>query len=92
MSYSQFIESQIKGFDEFRNDGEHCSIDDSMLNKFDVIMLKDFLRQSLTAQLEWIEKEMPDNLDVIKFGCLGMGYNQALLDIKNRIKTWKNER
>lgn len=48
MNKSKFIEKSLESFDEWRNDGEHCSIDDSVLNKFDVIMLKDFLQSKLS--------------------------------------------
>lgn len=34
-------------FDEWRNDGEHCSLDDDALNSFDVEMLKSFFRGEL---------------------------------------------
>lgn len=34
-------------FDKWRNDGEHCSLDDSMLNRYDVIMLKEFILNAL---------------------------------------------
>lgn len=37
---------------KWRNDGEHCTIDDSFLNKFDVAMLKEFLTDTITQSME----------------------------------------
>jgi hypothetical protein len=43
-----------KRFNEFRNDGEHCSIDDSNLNIYDVAMLLAFIQSELSRQRDEI--------------------------------------
>ena len=48
----ELTQQKLKEFDEWRNDGEHCSLDDSMLNNFDVLMLKEFLQSSLQEAYE----------------------------------------
>lgn len=53
-SFLQHLEEQNIAFDKWRNDGEHASLDDVGLYYLDVVMLKDFLRQSNIATLKWV--------------------------------------
>ena len=57
----EFVINIIKKFDEWRNDGEHCSLDDKELYYLDVVMLKDFIRTEFTAMIDEIEKEIMNN-------------------------------
>jgi len=47
-----------KEFDKIRNDGEHCSLDDEALNKFDVIMLKDIFRELFAQEKQKYRQEI----------------------------------
>lgn len=48
MSSTPDIKAEIlSDFDKWRNDGEHCSLDDGALNQYDVAMLKEFLSQAI---------------------------------------------
>jgi len=52
-----------KEFDKIRNDGEHCSLDDEALNKFDVIMLKDIFRELFAQEKQQYRQEILDRIE-----------------------------
>lgn len=51
-------ESWRERFRAYRNDGEHASIDDVALNKFDVMMLEQFIEIELASVREETEREV----------------------------------
>jgi hypothetical protein len=53
----KLIDTQLAEFDKWRNDGEHCSFDDSMLSFYDVIMLKEFIKSSILAVEQEVKKK-----------------------------------
>jgi len=90
-----------KEFDKIRNDGEHCSLDDEALNKFDVIMLKDIFRELFAQEKQKYRQEIlgrlpkereevnelnPKDYESILEYARTKGYNQTLQKIKELIR------
>lgn len=52
-------QSELERFDEWRNDGEHASLDDGALYKLDIVMLKGFIFSSIEkTRIETIREVM----------------------------------
>lgn len=77
----------LEEFDNWRNDGEHCSIDNSMLNNFDVVMLKEFVQRACVEYVRSVvPSERPHEEEQVWNKYEVKGYNKCIEDIKHNIQ------